>query len=39
MKKLVLALIIGVSLLAVSVYVTYVTSTPAQASGCEGGGC
>ena len=39
MKKLVLALIIGFSLVAVSVYVTYVTSAPAVAADCEGSGC
>lgn len=39
MKKLVLGLAIALTLIGVSVYVTYVTSTPAIAAGCDGGDC
>jgi len=39
MKKLVLGLAIALTLIGVSVYVTYVTSTPAAASACDFGNC
>jgi len=39
MKKLVLALAIGLTLIGAAVYVTYVTSAPAIASDCNGAGC
>lgn len=39
MKKLVLGLAIALTLIGVSVYVAYATSTPAVAAGCPKGGC
>lgn len=39
MKKFLLALVIGLSLVGISVYVAYATSTPAMAAGCQGAEC